>query len=81
MPLIRIDVVEDRRSPEEITLLLDTVHAEVVAAFRTPERDRYQVVHTHPRTHLVVQDTGLGIERSADVVLVQVTSRPRERAM
>ena len=28
-----------------------------------------------------MQDTGLGIERSDDVVLVSVTSRPRERAM
>jgi phenylpyruvate tautomerase PptA (4-oxalocrotonate tautomerase family) len=26
---------------------------------------------------MVVQDTGLGIERSDDVVLIQVTSRPR----
>lgn len=28
-----------------------------------------------------MQDTGLGIERTDDVVLVTVTSRPRERAM
>lgn len=81
MPLIRIDVVEGRRSPEQITLLLDTVHTEMVTAFDTPQRDRYQIVHEHPRHQLVVQDTGLGIERTDDVVLVTVTSRPRERAM
>ena len=34
-----------------------------------------------PYHRLVVQDTGLGIERSEDVVLISVTSRPRERAM
>jgi len=29
---------------------------------------------------MIVQDTGLGIERSRDVVVIQVTSRPRPRA-
>lgn len=53
MPLIRIDIVEGRRSPEQITRLLDTVHTEMVAAFDTPQRDRYQIVHEHPRHHLV----------------------------
>ena len=37
-------------------------------------------MHEHPRHQLVVQDTDLGIERS-DIVLIAVTSRPRERAM
>ncbi len=79
MPLIRIDVVDGRRTPEQITHLLDTLHAEMVAAFGVPQRDRYQIVHEHPRHALVVQDTGLGIERTDDVVIVSVTSRPRDR--
>ncbi|MET0189572.1 MAG: tautomerase family protein [Pseudonocardia sediminis] len=79
MPLIRIDAVAGRRTPEQLTTLLDTVHAEMVSAFGTPQRDRYQVVHEHPREHLVVQDTGLGFERTDDVLVVQVTSRPRGR--
>lgn len=79
MPLIRIDVIAGRRTPEQVTTLLDTVHAEMVAAFETPARDRYQIVHEHPRHQIVVQDTGLGIERTDDVVIVQVTSRPRDR--
>ena len=80
MPLIRIDVVQGRRTPEQLDTLLDTVHAEMVSAFETPQRDRYQVLHEHPREHLRVQDTGLGFERTDDVVVVAVTSRPRDRA-
>jgi len=79
MPLIRIDVVEGRRPPEEITTLLETVRAETVAAVETPTRDHYQIVHQHPRHQLVAQDTGLGIEHTGDVEIVQVTSRPRDR--
>jgi len=44
-----------------------------------PERDRYPIVHEHPATHLIVQDTALGIERSKKVVVVTVTNRPRNQ--
>jgi hypothetical protein len=76
MPLLRFDILEGR-SEAEVTDLLDSAHAAVVEGFGVPQRDRYQVVHTHPRAHLIMQDTGLDIERSDDMVLVQVTSRPR----
>ncbi|MCQ4118746.1 tautomerase family protein [Rhodococcus tibetensis] len=76
MPLIRLDVIEGR-SAAEITTLLDAVHDAVVKAFEVPDRDRYQVVSSHPAQEMVVHDTGLGIERTRDVVLIQVTSRPR----
>jgi hypothetical protein len=79
MPLLRFDLVEGR-SPEELRTLLDAAHRAVVASFLVPERDRYQIVHEHPESHLVVEDTGLGIPRSRDRVVVQVTSRPRERS-
>ena len=46
-----------------------------------PLRDRYQVVNEHKPTHLIVEDTGLGIPRTKKVVVLQVTSRPREQAM
>jgi len=79
MPLIRIDVVADRRSAAELSELLDTVHDVMVSAFAVPPRDRYQILQQHAREHLVIQDTGLGIERSDDVVVLSVTSRPRPR--
>lgn len=78
MPLVVVDLVAGR-SAEQVGTLLDAVHAAVVQALEVPERDRYQVVHEHEASRLVVQDTGLGIERSADVVVIQVTSRPRPR--
>lgn len=76
MPLIRLDVVEGR-SEAEIKTLLDATHRAVLSAFKVPERDRYQIVHQHPVSHLVVEDTGLGIPRTRNVVVMTVTSRPR----
>jgi len=77
MPLLRFDLIEGRND-EEICTLLDTAHRVVVEAFKVPERDRYQIVHQHKPAHFIVQDTGLGIERSASVVVISITSRPRD---
>ncbi len=42
--------------------------------WESPARDRYQIVHQHPAHELIVQDTGLGIQRSNKVVLITITS-------
>ena len=78
MPLVRFDAVEGR-SAEEVQRLLDAAHRALLTAFQVPPRDRYQIYHEHPALHLVVQDTGLGIERTRGVVVVTVTTRPRRQ--
>ena len=80
MPLLYVDLIEGR-TPSEVKALLDAIHDAVVDAFAVPERDRYQVVHTHPAHEIVAWDTGLGIERSPRKVVVHVVSRRRTRAM
>lgn len=76
MPLLRIDLIEGR-SDEELATLLDALHRAMLAAFQVPERDRYQIVHEHAPSRMIVQDTGLDIPRTDKVVFIQVTSRPR----
>src|SRR5258708_32616341 len=78
MPLIRVDMIEGR-SPDEIKELLDATHRMLVSVFKIPQRDRYQIVHEHPTSHFVEEDTGLGITRTRKCVVIQVTTRPRER--
>src|SRR6266436_6004001 len=78
MPLIRVDMIEGRSS-DEIKALLDATHRTLVSVFKIPQRDRYQIVHEHPTSHFVVEDTGLGITRTRKCVVIQVTTRPRER--
>jgi len=71
MPLVRIDVVEGRE-PAELRRLADVVQEVLEEVFAAPPRDRYQVIDEHPSSHLILQDTGLGFERTDDRVLVQV---------
>lgn len=80
MPLIYIDLIEGR-TLTEVRELQDAVHDTVVEAFGVPPRDRYQVVRTHPAHEIVAWDTGLGIDRTAKLVVMHVVSRPRTRAM
>ena len=79
-PLLRFDLYEGR-TDAELKTLLDAVHRAMLAAFKVPERDRYQIVNEHPPTRMIMEDTGLGIPRTKNFVFIQVTTRPRAREM
>lgn len=76
MPLLRFDLIEGR-DEESLKKLLDVVHHVVVEAFDVPERDRYQIVHEHPESHMIIEDTGLGFNRSNNRVVISIVSKAR----
>jgi len=76
MPLLRFDLIEGR-DKESLRRLLDVTHEVVVTSFQVPVRDRYQIVHQHPEHELIIEDTGLGFERSKDLVIISITSKTR----
>lgn len=76
MPLVRFDLIQGR-DDKALKQLLDASHRAVVKAFGVPERDRYQIINQHPVNELIIEDTGLGFERSQDLVIVSVTSTQR----
>ena len=80
MPLLRFDLIEGR-SESEIGKILDAAHEVLLETLKVPNHDRYQVVHEHKRSRMIVEDTGLGFVRSDNVLLLQITSRPRSREM
>jgi Tautomerase enzyme len=80
MPLLRFDLLEGR-SESAIRKILDVAHEVLLASLHVPEHDRYQVVHEHKRSRMIMEDTGLGFARSDQMILLQVTSRPRDREM
>ena len=77
MPLVRIDLIEGR-SDDAIKAIMDTVQDCVVEAFQVPTSDRYQIVTEHKPGRMILLDTGLGFERSAEAVVIQVFSSPRK---
>jgi hypothetical protein len=60
--------------------LLDAIHPAILSAFGVPLRDRYQVYEEHSESDFIVQDTGLGIDRTKNVVFIGITSRQRAEA-
>lgn len=76
MPLLRFDVIKGR-DEKALKALLDTAHEAMLEAFEVPASDRYQIVHQHEPNELVVEDTGLGLSRSDNLVMISIVSKPR----
>jgi hypothetical protein len=76
MPLLIFEVIEGR-SEAELKTLLDAAHRAVLSAFEVPPRDRYQIVHENKAHHMVIEDTGLNLTRTRDLVVVRVITSPR----
>lgn len=76
MPLMRIDVIKghDEQYLQKLMLIAYEVQ---VATLGTPENDRYQILTQHEPFEMQIFDTGLGIERTKDVVLFNLVTRPR----
>ena len=80
MPLLKIDIIKGR-SDEDLVKFLDNLHEAMVEVFEVPERDRYQIVTEHERSRMIIQDTGIGLTRTDNVVIVTAISRPRSAEM
>lgn len=76
MPLLQFDVIQGR-SESELKTMLDAAHRAVLSAFKVPERDRYQIVHENKPYQMVFEDTGLGLKRTDNLVMVRVFTSPR----
>jgi len=80
MPLLYFNLLEGRNDTE-LKTLLDAAHRAMLAAFKVPERDRYQIVNERKPSRMIVEDTGLGIPRTDKVIVVQVVTRRRSKEM
>ncbi len=79
MPHLRFDLIEGR-TDTELQSLLDATHRAVLQEFGVPRRDRYQIVHEHKASRMIVEDTGLNIQRTEKIVSLLITTRPRSTA-
>jgi phenylpyruvate tautomerase PptA (4-oxalocrotonate tautomerase family) len=79
MPLVMIDVIRNQHDESRLRALLDAVHDAIVVAFDVPATDRYQILTQHHPFELVALDTGLGLIRTNDLVIIRLTSKPRSQ--
>jgi phenylpyruvate tautomerase PptA (4-oxalocrotonate tautomerase family) len=72
MPLVRISQREGK--PEQYRrAVADGVHQAMVEAIAAPAQDRFQIITEHSANDLIYDPSYLGIERSDDIVMVQIT--------
>jgi 4-oxalocrotonate tautomerase len=72
MPLVRIDVPAGQ-SAEYRAAIGRVVYDAMVATMNVPQGDRFQVITEHPNPDLVIDPAYLGIQRSKDAIIIQVT--------
>jgi 4-oxalocrotonate tautomerase len=72
MPLVRISLVKGK--PEAYRRKVgDAIHRALVEAISVPPLDRFQLITEHEPGDLVYDSNYLGIARSSDLVIVQIT--------
>lgn len=72
MPFVRISLRAGQPA-EYRRALADGIHQAMVDAFDIPADDRFQVVTEHDAAGLIYDPQYMGIARTDDVVLVQIT--------
>jgi 4-oxalocrotonate tautomerase len=72
MPFVRIDLAAGKPAAYRKTIG-DVVYDAMLATIEVPQGDRFQVITEHPATDLIVDPHYLGIERSPDCILIQIT--------
>ncbi len=72
MPLARIDVPAGK-SADYRSAIGDVVYNAMISALNAPKDDRFQVIAEHPTGGLVIDPTYLGIPRTENAIIIQVT--------
>jgi 4-oxalocrotonate tautomerase len=80
MPLVRISF-RAGKSPQYRQAVADEVHRALVEVASVPELDRFQVLTEHAPIDLIYDPTYLGIKRTDDIVMIQITLNQRTQAV
>lgn len=72
MPLVRISLRKGK-SPEYRKSIGEAVHRALVETIGVPRQDRFQVISEHSAEDLIYDPSYLDIERTEDIVFIQIT--------
>jgi phenylpyruvate tautomerase PptA (4-oxalocrotonate tautomerase family) len=73
MPFARIDLAKGK-STDYRAAVADVVYQGIVNVLKAPDGDRFVVVSEHSPENLIYDPNFLGMKRSPDFILIQVTS-------
>jgi 4-oxalocrotonate tautomerase len=72
MPLVRIDLAEGQ-SADYRSAVADEVYKAMTTTMNVPVNDRFMVINEHKSGNFIADPTYLGIERSPQCIIVQLT--------
>jgi 4-oxalocrotonate tautomerase len=72
MPLVRVSLREGQ-SPSYLSAIGESIHQAMLETIQVPKDDRFQIVTEHPAGGVVYDPTYLGISRTDQIVLIQIT--------
>ena len=72
MPLVRVSIRRGKPIAYR-KAILDGIYRAMRSTFDVPEEDRFMVINEHDETDFSYSKTYLGIDRTDDLVLVQLT--------
>jgi len=73
MPFARIDLIKGKHADYRAKVA-DIVYEGIVNVLKAPDGDRFIVVNEHAPENLIYDRHFLGMDRSPDFILIQVTS-------
>jgi 4-oxalocrotonate tautomerase len=72
MPLVRIDLARGKTEHYRRSVG-DVVYEAMIATLNVPANDRFQIIAEHSDSDFIIDKTYLGVERTEDVIVIQVT--------
>jgi 4-oxalocrotonate tautomerase len=72
MPLVRIDLAAGK-SPDYRHTIGEVVYEAMIGTINVPKDDRFQIITEHASSDFIVDPNYLGIQRSPDCVIIQIT--------
>jgi 4-oxalocrotonate tautomerase len=73
MPLVRVSLRRGKPAAYR-KAVLDGIYRAMRAAFDVPDEDRFMMISEHDETDFSYSQTYLGIARSDDLILIQITA-------
>ena len=72
MPLVRVDL-KKQQDPTYAKRVGRLIYAALRSAINVPENDNFQILAEHDEHHFIFDPTYLGIQRSDNLVVIQIT--------
>jgi 4-oxalocrotonate tautomerase len=72
MPLVRIDLAAGK-SPDYRRMIGEVVYEAMISTINVPKDDRFQIITEHAPADFIADPNYLGVQRSPDCVIIQVT--------